>query len=142
MRTPWTQLYVHLVWRTWDRLPLLSGRVQAAVYACIRDECAALQAEVIAIGGMEDHIHLLVRLPAAVSVATLVKQVKGASSHLVNHKLSLDTAFKWQGAYGAFTVSPSAIPAITEYIRHQEEHHRVRSIDPDLELPEQPPAIG
>jgi len=88
---------------------------------------------------VEDHIHLLVRLPAAVSVAALVKQVKGASSHLVNHKLSVDAEFKWQGAYGAFTVSPSAVSAGAEYIRCQEQHHRDRSIDPDLELPEAPP---
>jgi REP element-mobilizing transposase RayT len=117
-------------------MPLLSEAVRAAVYACIRAECVELHAEVIAIGGTDDHVHLLVRLPAAVSVALLVKQVKGASSHLVNHKLTSESEFKWQGAYGAFTVSTSAVDAVCDYILRQEEHHRDCSIDPTLELPE------
>ncbi|MEN6581922.1 MAG: transposase [Armatimonadota bacterium] len=63
MREPYTQLYVHIVWSTWDRLPLLSADVQSAVYRCIQAECDRLGADVLAIGGVEDHIHILVRLP-------------------------------------------------------------------------------
>jgi hypothetical protein len=70
-----------------------------------------------------------------VSVAALVKQVKGASSHLVNHKLSAKSEFRWQGAYGAFTVSPTRLPALREYVDRQEEHHRDGSTDDVVELP-------
>ena len=76
MREPLTQLYVHLVWATWDRFPLLPASIRPRVYACIQAECDALKAEVIAIGGTADHVHLLVRISATLAVATLVKQAK------------------------------------------------------------------
>ena len=116
MREPWTELYVHLVWATWDRLPLITSELQQPIYSCILSECEKLKGELIAIGGMSDHVHLLVRMHPAVSVSDLVKQVKGGSSHLVTHVLRIDHFFKWQGAYGAFTVSkpdvhdPSVLP--------------------------------
>lgn len=123
MREPYTQLYVHIVWAAWDRLPLLSGEREAIVYACIQAECAELGAEMIAIGGMEDHVHVLARIPAALSVAALAKQIKGSSSHLVNHSGAPGGAFKWQGAYGAFTVSKGAVAKVNDYINRQKEHH-------------------
>lgn len=128
------QLYIHLNWATWDRLPLLSAELRPVVYACIQAECDALGAEVLAIGGTEDHVHLFVRLPTTVSVATLVKQVKGASSHLVTHELIHENGFRWQGAYGAFSVSRSDLPRICDYIARQEEHHRHQTLDHDLEF--------
>jgi putative transposase len=135
MREPYTQLYLHLVWTTWDRLPLLSSELVPSVYACIQAECKRLGAEVIAIGGVSDHVHLLTRIPTTTSVAALVKQIKGASSHLAAHRLPGGHTFKWQGAYGAFTVSRSDVPRIRAYIQRQEEHHRAQTLTPELELP-------
>jgi putative transposase len=137
MRRSYTELYVHLIWATWDRLPLLPAELKPAVYGCIQAECSTLGAEVVAIGGMEDHVHLLVKLPTTISVASLVKQVKGASSHLVTHKLAREDGFRWQGAYGAFSISASHVPRIRDYILHQEEHHRDRTMDNDLEIDDQ-----
>src|SRR3954466_10326674 len=76
----YAEIYLHLVWGTWDRHPLLVGERVEAVYRAIHHECVRMRAEVIAIGGMEDHVHLLVRVPASLSASDLVKQVKGASS--------------------------------------------------------------
>jgi putative transposase len=123
MREPHTELYVHVVWSTWDRLPQLVPALIGPVYACVQAQCRALKADVIAIGGTATHVHLLVRVPATLAIAVLVKQVKGASSHLVTHEYSPLDGFKWQGAYGAFTVSSADVPRICEYIRKQEEHH-------------------
>ena len=94
VREPHTELYVHLVWATWDRLPMLTAELAPAVYACIQAECRELKVEVVEIGGLENHVHLLVRMHPAVSVATLAKQVKGASSHLVTHRLEHPDVFK------------------------------------------------
>ena len=90
MREPYTQLYVHILWATWDRLPLLSGEREATIYACIQAECGKLGAEMLAIGGIEDHVHVVARIPATLSVAELVKQIKGSSSHLANHAPGVD----------------------------------------------------
>ena len=100
MRAPYTQLYLHLVWATWDRLPLITEDMESRLYAAIAAKCRQLKCEPLAINGTEDHIHVLLRLHPTVSVARLVKEVKGASSHLVTHEIKPNEFFKWQGAYG------------------------------------------
>ena len=133
MREPYTQLYVHVVWATWDRLPLLSAEREAMVYASIQAECRKLNAEMVGIGGTDDHVHVLVRMPTTLSVATLVKQLKGSSSHLVNHTGTSPEAFGWQGAYGAFTVSKGAIKKVIDYLARQKEHHRQGTVYEEYE---------
>jgi putative transposase len=135
MRKPFTKLYLHLVWSTWDRAPLITPELLEAVDRCIRGECAKLGVEVMAFGGVADHVHLLVRFPTTVSIAELVKQVKGSSSHLANQRLRVP--FKWQGRYGAFTVSPSHVPRIRDYVLNQERHHADESTHPMLEMTEE-----
>jgi REP element-mobilizing transposase RayT len=137
MREPFTKLFVHLVWATWDRLPILTPDLFAVVERAILHECMEMEVEVIAFGGVADHVHLLVRIPAKVSVAQLVKQVKGASSHLVNNRLK--TPFKWQGGYGAFSVSHSVLARVREYVLNQENHHRYGTTVPTAELAPEPP---
>ena len=132
MREPFTQLYLHLVWSTWDRLPLLTSDRQPRVYALIQSECQRLRGEALAVGGIEDHVHVLLRLPTTISIADLVKQLKGVSSHLISHE-SADRFFKWQGAYGAFAVTKRHVPMIRDYVLCQEEHHRAGTLHPDLE---------
>ena len=135
-RAAYTELYVHLVWGTWDRLPLLVPGLREQVYACIAAECRSCGADVLALGGVEDHVHLLVRLPTTISIADLVQCVKGASSHLSTHQLAPGSFFKWQGGYAAFTVSKSVVPRVRNYIAHQAEHHHTGSLHREAELPE------
>ena len=135
MRKPFTKLYLHLVWSTWNRAPLLTPVVYETVERCIRAECVKLGVDVVAFGGVCDHVHLFVRLPTTVSVAQLIKQVKGSSSHLASRRLR--ATFKWQGGYGAFTVSPRHVPQVREYVLNQERHHAEGSIHPMLELTEE-----
>lgn len=133
MRRAKNGVFVHLVWATWDRLPLLVSDVERAVHRAISVECSRMRAEVVAIGGVEDHVHLLVCLPATLPFAKLVQQIKGASAHLVTHSVAPDQFFKWQGAYGAFSVSPHDVDTVCEYIRHQREHHATGSLVADWE---------
>ena len=127
-----TQLFVHLVWGTWDRLPLLTEKLREQVYYCLILECEKLGAKVIALNGMPDHVHLLVQIPTGLSVGALVKQIKGSSSHLAAHQLQ--EGFKWQGGYGAFTVSKSDVARIKDYVLNQERHHAEQWLEEDLEL--------
>jgi REP element-mobilizing transposase RayT len=124
MRSPYTQLYLHYVWSTWDRLHLLTPDVEQPVYAAIHAKCKELKCQIVAIGGMPDHVHLLVRLHTTVSVANFIKDVKGSTSHLVTHKIRPGDFFRWQGAYGAFTVSKDGLPTVMAYVERQKEHHR------------------
>jgi putative transposase len=136
MRAPFTQLYLHLVWSTWDRLPLITTGMEARLYAAMAAKCRELGCEPLAIGGIDEHVHLLVRLSTTVSVAMLVKEVKGASSHLVTHEITPGDAFKWQGAYRAFTLRKDDVPVVRAYIERQRAHHAAGDV---VELWEQGP---
>ena len=134
MRAPFTQLYVHLVWATWDRLPLITPGIREPLTAAMVAKCRELGAELLAVGVMPDHAHLLVRLPATLAIATLVKEVKGASSHLVTHVITPGADFKWQGAYGAFTLAKEDAPVLRAYILGQERHHAEGGIVAEREI--------
>ena len=136
MREPFTQVYLHLVWATWNRAPLLTPELWRAVDGCIRHECAQMRVEVVALGGVEDHVHLLVRIPMTLPIASLVKQVKGSSSHLLSERLKVP--FRWQGGYGAFSVSKSAVARAREYVLNQERHHREGTTHRGAELSPEP----
>lgn len=133
MRAPYTQLYLHIVWATWDRLPLIAETIRPRLYAAIAEKCRELKCVPLAIGGIEDHVHLLVRLHTTVAIADLVKGVKGASSHLVTHVITPNEFFKWQGAYGAFTLWKADVPAVKAYIERQQEHHAAGEVRDDWE---------
>jgi hypothetical protein len=78
----------------------------------------------------------VVRLAGPVSQSLLAKEVKGASSHLVTHRLAPDAFFRWQGAYASFSFSKSALDKVVHYVERQEEHHGGNSLLPWLEVPE------
>ncbi len=128
MRSNFTQLYLHCVWATWDRLPLITPEIQKPIYAAIIGECKKLGCTAIAIGGIENHVHLLTAFPTTITVSDLIKQVKGSSSHLVTHEIQPGKFFKWQGSYGAFTVSHDGIDKVANYIRNQPIHHQQNSL--------------
>ncbi|MEI2582566.1 IS200/IS605 family transposase [Scytonema sp. PRP1] len=134
MRANFTQLYLHYVWATWDRLPLITPDIQKLVSASIIKECEQLKCTVIAVGGIEDHVHLLTSFPPTLTISDLIKQIKGSSSHFMTHEVKPGEFFKWQGSYGAFTVSHDAIDKVANYIRNQPIHHSQKSIISTWEL--------
>jgi len=129
------EFFGHFVWGTWDRLPLLVPGVREPVYAAIRAKCEELRCSVWALGGVEDHVHLVVELAGPVSQSLLAKEVKGASSHLITHDIRSGEFFKWQGAYASFSLNRNALPDVTAYVERQEEHHRRGTLDAFWELP-------
>jgi len=131
----YSQLYVHLVWSTWDRLPLIIESIESQLYAAIAKKCRQLECEPIIIGGIDDHIHLLVSLHPNISISQLMKHVKGSSSHLMKHKITPNEFFKWQGGYGAFSVSKDDVQKIRAYISNQKEHHQEGVLEQAWEIP-------
>jgi putative transposase len=129
-----SELYVHLVWATWDRTPWLVAEVRPAVYRCISEQARKLEAEALAIGGIADHVHALVRYPARISVAELAMHLKGAPSRFATADLHVADPFRRQGSYGAFSVSRRGIPKVRAYIADQERHHADGTVIHALEL--------
>jgi len=134
MRRAYSHLYVHLVWATWERLPLITPQIEKRLYGAIRAKCRELGCEPLAVGGTADHVHLLVRLLPSVSVSQLVKGIKGASSHLMTHEVTPGEFFKWQGGYGAFSVGRESVSRVADYIAHQKEHHHEGKASKNWEL--------
>jgi REP element-mobilizing transposase RayT len=86
----------------------------------------------ITINGMPDHVHMLVSMPLTISIAVLVREVKAKSSRFVHETWPERDRFAWQGGYGVFSVSQSAMGPVQKYIREQEEHHRKFSFEQEF----------
>jgi len=121
MSHTYAQNVVHIVFSTKDRRPTISKEFQARTWSYIGGICKKLEIFVHAIGGADDHIHLLIQVPPPLSLAKAVLAIKSNSSRWANQQ---SNGFTWQEGYAAFSVSASRIPAVIRYIRTQEAHHR------------------
>lgn len=123
MRRAYLKVYIHFVWATWDRYPILTSDIRDRVFRAVLSKCDELGCRAEAIGGVEDHMHLLVKMPSTISIAELVKGLKGSTSHLTSHTIAPGQFFKWQGSYGAISVSPDDLADAINYVRNQDRHH-------------------
>jgi REP element-mobilizing transposase RayT len=118
--------FIHCVFSTKDRLPLIPASRTAELYAYLGGIARGEGFSLIAAGGTANHIHLLFVLPASCSLAQAVQKLKGSSSRWMGD------GFAWQEGYGAFSVSPSQISVVKRYIQSQEEHHRKRNFEEEF----------
>jgi REP element-mobilizing transposase RayT len=135
----YTELYVHCVWSTWDRLPLITPDIEPQLYAALAAKCQELSCAPLAIGGVADHVHMLVRFTPTLMIARLVGELKGSSSHMITHAIRPGMFFKWQGAYGAFTISKRSVAQVQAYILNQKTRHATGSLLAELEQSSNPP---
>ncbi|HEY5892946.1 MAG TPA: IS200/IS605 family transposase [Chthoniobacterales bacterium] len=119
-------LYYHIVFGTKHLDPVIGQSWRERLHAFLGGIVRSLDGVAIKVGGVSDHVHLLVRLRAATSLADVLREIKSRSSKWVHEEIRI-TASAWQEGYGAFTVSSSAVAKVAEYIEHQEEHHRTRT---------------
>ena len=125
-------IVVHVVFSTKNRLPLLAASTRGILFPYVEGIVKRVGGSLIDVGGMPDHIHLLIRLPTNLSVADAVRTVKANSSKWINEQAT-HMKFGWQRGYGAFSVSHSDMPRVIDYVRNQERHHRARSFEEELE---------
>lgn len=118
--------FIHCVFSTKDRRPILSADRMPDLYAYLGGIARSEGFTLIAAGGTANHIHLLFVLPATSCLATAVQKLKGSSSRWLGQR------FSWQEGYGAFSVSPSQVPAVKKYIGNQAIHHRKRSFEEEF----------
>ena len=105
----------------------------AAVFRCTAAVCEDMGCTCLAIGGMEDHVHLLVALCSTVTLGQLMKAIKGATAHMISDEIKPGDWFAWQPNYAAFAVSPSHVPRVVRYIVNQQEHHAHNTLWPAAE---------
>jgi REP element-mobilizing transposase RayT len=118
------KIYVHLIFSTKHRQPLLDGDLRTELTCYLGGVLKNLDCQPIEIGGTADHAHILCCLSKKLSLSKLIEEIKTSSSKWVKAKESHLAQFHWQNGYGAFSVSQSHLNAVILYIRRQEEHHR------------------
>jgi putative transposase len=126
MAGTFTALHYHLVFSTKDRFPMIDGLLQPRLFGYMGGVIRSEGGTPVAIGGMPDHVHLLVRWPAKRAVSDLMRVVKSRSSGWVHQTFPGKEKFAWQEGYGAFSVSKSDLERVADYVRNQAEHHRTR----------------
>lgn len=127
------QIYVHVIFSTKDRRPYLQDKeFRNRLHGYLRGTCTNQQSPSLRIGGIEDHVHILCWLAKTLDVSTLIRELKRDSSKWVKQVKPELEAFHWRKGYGAFSVSPAHIEALTQYIIKQEEHHRQDSFQDEF----------
>ena len=116
---PYWQLFYHLIWSTKHRRPLLTPDVEKQIYGHLTSKAVGLKGVVYAIGGMLDHVHMVVSIPPAVSVAKFVGQIKGVASTKSNKSGVSRVRFQWQDEYGAFSFDAKRLPNYITYAQRQ-----------------------
>ena len=122
-----SKVILHIIFSTKDRESWLESHVRPGVHAYLATICRDLGAELVHVGGVADHVHIVTTLPRTLSQADLVEQIKKVSSKWIKTLDARYRDFFWQRGYGAFSVSPSQLEALLQYIEAQQEHHRTRT---------------
>lgn len=131
MPATYTSLQFHLVFSTRDRVPWIAPEWQVRLHGYLGGTIAGLGGTPLEIGGVADHVHLLVGLRASHRPCDVLQELKKASSVWVHEEIG-EKAFAWQAGYAAFTVSPTARASVRKYIANQAEHHRQTSYRDEL----------
>ncbi len=123
------KLAYHIIFSTKYRKPLIYDDIQSRLYEYMGGIIRAQNGRLIEIGGIEDHIHLLVNLAPTKTVCDSIREIKTNASKWCNQLPGQNCRFEWQKGYGAFTVSYSHIELVQNYIQNQPEHHKTKTFE-------------
>jgi REP element-mobilizing transposase RayT len=121
---------VHIVFSTKQRMPLINDEIGPALHAYLAGTARKLDCECFRVGGVQDHVHLALRLASTRTSAKVVSEIKTASS--VWMKQQGVAKFAWQSGYGLFSVGPADLGALMQYIDGQRQHHAKRSFQDEM----------
>lgn len=126
-----THLYVHIVFSTKRREPLIDDDFAEELHPFLGGIARDLRCTPHTIGGIPDHVHLLIRQRSDISISDLVRHLKGRSARWANERRA--GSLKWQEGYGAFSVSKSGLAEVVEYINNQKSHHQEMTYKQEFE---------
>lgn len=120
----YSEIFLHFVWHTKDDIPFINSAVRPVLYDYLakrvaKDDRLSLET----IGGTADHLHLCLEVSPKIAPADVVKDLKGASSHHINHLVPRIGPLQWQRGYGVVSLGKKNVPWLKRYIASQEEHH-------------------
>ena len=124
---------IHLIWSTQQRQLLITPEIEQRLYDYVAAVALRNGCSVLAIDGIENHVHLLLTLPAILRLSDLLRDIKGGSSHFIRETLTPDAYFAWQNNYAAISVSPGHRKRVIAYIHNQKAHHAMGTLQDSLE---------
>lgn len=130
---PMIKVWIHLVWATKSRQPLLDKNIRQNIFQHMRENAKEKNIYIDFINGHTDHVHLLISLNAEQTIAKTVQLIKGESSYWINKNNLCAEKFEWQDDYFAVSVSESGVNAVREYIKNQAEHHAKKTFQQEYD---------
>lgn len=127
------KVWIHVIFTTKQQQDLISPKIERRIHSYIRKQLYDIGCSLNIINGTANHIHCLFLLHSENSTAAVVKQIKGASSHFINHNNLTPEKFSWQTGYTAYSVSESAVPAVFKYIQDQKYVHQKVTLEEETE---------
>jgi len=127
MAHTYSSIYFHYIFSTKNQQKIIKDDLRERLWAFMGGIARKNDMVALAVGGVDDHVHLFLILPPRISVSKAIQLIKGGSSHWIHTTFPQYREFKWQEGYGVFSVSRSKINNLERYIKFQKEHHRVRS---------------
>jgi REP element-mobilizing transposase RayT len=124
--------YIHIVFSTKHRQPLILPTVEEELHKYVGGICNKLECPPLIVGGYTDHIHILCMLSKKIALMKLVEEIKSHSSKWIKSKSAEYSTFYWQDGYAAFSVNPRGVERVTCYIKNQKEHHRKKTFQLEL----------
>jgi putative transposase len=124
--------YLHVIFSTKNRRPIIADSVSRDLYRYIFGICTNLECPALNVGGYHDHVHILCRLSRKIALAQFLKEVKQASSKWIKTTKIVASDFYWQEGYGAFSVNKKELDAIGTYIDRQYVHHQTMDFKSEL----------
>jgi REP element-mobilizing transposase RayT len=125
MANTYTSLHYHVIFSTKNRERSISQIIEQRVWEYLGGIARENDMKALQIGGIEDHVHLVIGIPATLAVSRALQLLKGGSSKWIHETFPELARFQWQDGYGAFTVSKSQMAEVIDYVARQREHHKV-----------------
>jgi putative transposase len=128
-------ILIHVVFSTKNRKRLIEVDWQDELFAYMGATAREHKAIVVCSGGVEDHVHMLIKIHPAFAISATIQLIKANASRWINNEVLMRSSFEWQRGYGAFSVSQSQAQKVMHYIHNQREHHRKQAFcDEYLEI--------
>jgi putative transposase len=121
--------FFHLIWSTKNRESFISTDIEARLYSYLSAITKNHTGKLLEIGGMPDHIHLLLELSSLDKFSYFIRDLKAYSSQWIHKTFPELSKFAWQEGYGSFSVSYSNLEAVQKYIQNQKQHHETLTFD-------------
>jgi REP element-mobilizing transposase RayT len=127
-------LFIHIIWSVKDSEPLLTKPIRAILFSQLQKRAGEKGINVLAVNGVEDHVHVLLQLHPAQNLSQVVKSIRTDAADWLNETRLIASPFQWEETYAALSVNPSTIKQVTDFLGRQEEYHKTKTLESELEV--------